>query len=61
MTTAVLLTIAEAACVSRRHPQTIRSWCRSGELPHQQRRRGGPIHIWESDLLQFLTSMTTST
>lgn len=52
--TPVLLTLAEAAERARRHPETVRQWCKTEGLPYQQRRPRGPIHIWASDLDAFL-------
>jgi hypothetical protein len=49
-----LMDIKEAATVARRHEQTVRGWCHSGDLRYQQKVKRGPIHIWKGDLLAFL-------
>jgi len=49
-----LLTLAEAAQHARRHPQTVRKWCRDNELPHQRRGKYGSIYVWLTDLDAFL-------
>lgn len=54
--TPVLLTLKEAAEYARRHPQTVRQWCKdaSNPLPHQRRGKHSSIYIWKDALDQYL-------
>ena len=47
-------TVQEAADLSKRHPETIRRACQSGELKANQRIKGGNWIIREDDLEAWL-------
>lgn len=31
-----LLTLAELATLMKRHPETLKTWCREGKIPHKR-------------------------
>jgi excisionase family DNA binding protein len=53
-----LLTVEDAAKKVKVHPETIRGWIRSGELPAVD--IGGKYRIYPEDLNAFLKSRKTT-
>lgn len=47
-----LLTVREAACAARMHPDTIRRWIRAGHMPAYGRR--GTLRVNLKDLLPLI-------